>query len=238
MRRASSQTLIQRFQESDREEQARNESKKIKLKDERKTQQRIGDRIDDITQQVTCMTIYKRKGEEFSWENHGLHRQEMRTRAARLEKQLKARWSIEQLIDEQLSHFRAIYIRVPTTMKDVTQLLMPKEASAHELAATSWLGDWRPTMILELSRSLIQSSSDSAGLEQVLLQLINDVRIQEAVIDEEMAEIQATCVLHLPFSPLRVEGSGPPLARMQSEFKKIHRVVTKAQNLRCLLPSL
>lgn len=156
----------------------------------------------------------------------------MRTRAARLEKQLKARWSVEQLIEEQLSHFRAMYNRVPTTMKDVTQLLMPKEASAHELVATSWLGDWRPTMILELSRLLIQSSLDSAGLEQVLLQLINDVRIEEAVIDEEMAEIQATCVLDLPFSPVRVEGSGPALACMHSEFKKIHRVVTKAQNLR------
>ncbi|KAL2458773.1 hypothetical protein Fot_55562 [Forsythia ovata] len=171
-------------------------------------------------------------GEEFSGEKYGLHRQEMRTRAARLQKQLKARWSIEQLIDEQLSHFQAIYDSAPTTMKDVTQLLTPKEASAHELAAASWLGDWRPTMILEFSRSLIHSSSDSAGVEQVLSQLINDVRIEEAVIDEEMAEIQATCVFHLPFSPMRVESSGPALACIQSEFKKIHLVVTKAQNLR------
>ncbi|KAL2493481.1 hypothetical protein Adt_29109 [Abeliophyllum distichum] len=203
MKRAASQPLMKQFQESDREEHVRNKGTTLKLKHS----------LDGITKQVTCMTIYKRQRkkpcEEFSGEKYGLHRQEMRTRAARLQKQLKARWSIEQLIDEQLSHFQAVYDSAPTTMKDVTQLLTPKEASAHELAAASWL-----------------------GVEQVLSQLINDVRIEEAVIDEEMAEIQATCVFHLPFSPVRVESSGPALACIQSEFKKIHLVVTKAQNLR------
>lgn len=118
----------------------------------------------------------------------------------------------------------------------MAQLLMPKWSPAHELAAVSWLGDWRPSTILELLRSLINSLSNPVGVERALSQLINDIRIEEAVIDEEMTEIQATCVLHLPFGP--VEESGTDLARVKSEFKKIYQVVAKAQHLRSMLDSL
>ncbi|KAG8379814.1 hypothetical protein BUALT_Bualt07G0128600 [Buddleja alternifolia] len=166
--------------------------------------------------------------------NYGLWRQEQRSGAARLKKQLKARWAMQKLIDEQLNGFRAHYNRAmgPIMISDVSQLLMPKWAPAHELAAVSWLGDWRPSTILELLRSLAHSLFDPVRVEQALNQLINDIRIEEAVIDEEMIEIQANCILHLPFGPVNNEENGPALACVRSEFKKIHRVYVKAQHLR------
>ena len=75
------------------------------------------------------------------------------------------------------------------------------------------------------------------GIEQALSQLIHEIGIEEAVLDEEMAEIQANCVLHLPFGTVKNRSGWPDLARVQSEFKKIHRVITKAQNLRSILLS-
>ncbi|GFZ04074.1 protein kinase superfamily protein [Actinidia rufa] len=158
-----------------------------------------GDGIDEVAEQITCVTFHKRepikRGEELSREKYGLWSQEQKTRSARLEKQLKSRWALEDLIDEQLNHFHAHYSRAagPTRLKDVAQLLMPKRAPAQEMGALAWL---------------------------------------EAVLDEEMAEIQANCVLHLPFDPVKSRSGWPDLARVQSEFKKIHRVITKAQNLR------
>ncbi|KAL7180014.1 hypothetical protein ACSBR1_043264 [Camellia fascicularis] len=184
-------------------------------------------------------------GEEQSWDNSGLWRQEQKRRAVRLEKQLKSRWALEDLVEEQLNCFQAHYNRAtgPTLLKDVAQLLMPKGAPAHEMASVAWLGDWRPSAILDLLRSMAQFSSslqsslwslmDSFGIEQTLTQLIHEIGIEEAVLDEEMAEIQANCILHLPFGRVSNRaGGGPALACVQSEFKKIHRVIINAQNLR------
>ncbi|KAL6996624.1 hypothetical protein U1Q18_006755 [Sarracenia purpurea var. burkii] len=201
-----------------------------------------GDDSDDgIAEQITCITLHKRESTNSKRGEgelkHGLWRQEQKTRAARLEKQLKARCALEELIEEQLNHFDAHFNRpmVPTRLKDVAELLMPRGVPAHEMVVLSWLGDWRPSAILSLLRSL---ASLSPGIEQALSQLIHEIGIEEAVLDEEMAEIQANCVLHLPFGPAgnRVDGPGPgprtALASVRSEFKKIHRVITKAQNLR------
>ncbi|KAK4485787.1 hypothetical protein RD792_008434, partial [Penstemon davidsonii] len=194
--------------------------------------------VESITKQVNCITINKREHKKpcediLSWERYDIWRQEQKSGAARLKKQLKARWAMQKLIDEQLSRFEAHYKRAmaPTKMSNVAQLLMPKWIPAHELAALSWLGDWRPSTILEFLHSLSHSLSDPVGVERALSQLINDIRIEEAVIDEEMTEIQATCVLNLPFGP-KSHRSEPALARVMSEFKKIHRVIVKAQNLR------
>lgn len=118
---------------------------------------------------------------------------------------------------------------------------MPKSVPAHELATVAWLGDWRPSAILSLLRSLAITSSlplspslaGSAKTQRALSQLIHDIQIEEAIIDEEMAEIQATCILHLPFGRMKKRPNGPPFASVQSEFKKIHAVIAKAQNLRC-----
>ncbi|KAI3455303.1 hypothetical protein Pfo_011966 [Paulownia fortunei] len=231
MRRAASQPLLRHFQEADDSEeeevvQFRTKSKALRG-------------VDSVAKQVTCMTLHKREAKKpyeefFTCEKYGAWKQEQRTGAARLKKQLKARWAMQKLIDEQLSRFQAHYNRamVPTKMTDVAQLLMPKWIPAHELAALFWLGDWRPSTVLELLRSLAHSLWDPVGVERALSQLINDIRIDEAVIDEEMTEIQANCVLHLPFGPVNNEGNGPPLAHVRSEFKKIHRVIVKAQNLR------
>lgn len=128
---------------------------------------------------------------------------------------------------------------VPTLLKDVAQLLMPKLAPPQELASITWLGDWRPSAMLDLVRGLTRSSlssschsPDSASNDDLLSQLIHDTRIEEAILDEEMTEIQATCILHLSFTPVRNRSVGSALGCVQSEFKKIERVITKAQNLR------
>ncbi|KAK9282089.1 hypothetical protein L1049_005001 [Liquidambar formosana] len=179
--------------------------------------------------------------EELSWEKDGLWREEQKIRVARLEKQLKARWALEGLIDEQLNRYQAHYNRamVPTRLKDVAQLLMPKWAPPHELAALAWLGDWRPSAILDLLRALTRSSSSlsssfsvSDDIQRLLSQLIHEIRVEEAVLDQEMVEIQATCVLHLPFAPANKQSGRAALACVQSEFKKLGRVITKAQQLR------
>nr|GMC71274.1 Translation initiation factor IF-2 like [Ipomoea batatas] len=166
-------------------------------------------------------------GEEFSGEQW---RKEKMNRAERLEKQLKTRWAVEEVIEEQLNRFHAQYNQamIPTKLKDIAHLLTPKWAPPQELAALSWYGDWRPSTIPVLLHSLINSSSsfstslaaDADWVKTVMKQLINELRVEEAVIDEEMAEIQANCIFHLPF------------ACVYTEFRKVHQVLTKAQNLR------
>ncbi|KAL8457057.1 hypothetical protein ACS0TY_035046 [Phlomoides rotata] len=225
MRRAASQPLLRDFHEGDEDEE---EEHNFRIKGNKAFRD-----IDSISKQITCITLHKRPPrrsyEDFSSpENYGSWRQEQRSGAARLKKQLKATWAIQKLIDKQLSRLQTHYNRAmgPTKMSDVAHLLMPKWAQAQELAALFWLGDWRPSTILELLRSLAHNLWDPVGVERALSHLINDIRIEEAVIDEEMTEIQSNCVLHLPF---RNDQNAPGI---RSEFKKIHRVIVKAQNLR------
>lgn len=119
---------------------------------------------------------------------------------------------------------------------------MPKWTPPHELAALYWLGDWRPTAILDLIFGLAETSylSDSGVIvERLLSQVVNDIRIEERIIDEELSEIRAKCVLHLPFGRKKRKQSGcSALSFIQKEFKKIERVITKAQQLRCTFPIL
>ncbi|XP_021639673.1 uncharacterized protein LOC110634832 isoform X2 [Hevea brasiliensis] len=201
-----------------------------------------GDEMDGIAEKVQCVSLLRpktsKKGEKLSLAKYGLWRREQKTHAARLQKQLKAQWEFEQLIEEQLNRFRANYNcdMVPTRLKDVAQSLMPKWALPHELAALAWLGDWRPSAILDLLRGLVHSPSTLKGsndMERLLSQVMNEIRIEEAVIDEEMAEIQATCIFHLSFAPLNKHLSrSAAMTCVQAEFKKIERVITKAQQLR------
>ncbi|XP_057969367.1 uncharacterized protein LOC131158515 [Malania oleifera] len=249
-----------KYFEKDDHEEERDVSEGITEKEAVEGEEGIDDETNDVTERLQCMVLHKKdpskRGnfpeipetfrslsfcEEFSWENYGLWRQELKNRAARLEKQLKARWALEDLIEEQLDRYHAHYYRsmVPARPKDVAQLLMPKWAPPQELASLAWFGDWRPSAILDLLRALARSSSSlsssgGAGAERLLSQLRHEVGIEEKVLDEAMAEIQATCVLHLPFGPKgRNRPSGnPALGWVQSEFKKIERVVAKAQKLR------
>ncbi|XP_055962053.1 uncharacterized protein LOC126680144 isoform X2 [Mercurialis annua] len=207
----------------------------------------VNHEMEATTENVQCMILHRaetsKKGEELSLAKYGVWRQDQKSRAARLQKQLKARWELEQLIQEQLSRFNAHYncTMVPTRLKEVAEFLMPKWAPPHELAAVTWLGEWRPSAILDLLRGLTNTSStswtsslrDSNGIDRLLSQVINEIRIEEAIIEAEMAEIQATCVLYLPFSPLNNHRPrNDALSCIQAEFNKIQRVITKAQQLR------
>ncbi|KAG2729334.1 hypothetical protein I3760_01G245600 [Carya illinoinensis] len=244
MEGGSSQLLLNICEESDSEEREQDEWMARRVTEE------YGDEVDDMAEKFQCLVLHKngkaKRGEDLSWEKHSLWRQELKNRAARLEKQLKTRWELEELIEEQLNRFRAHYNRatVPTRLKDVAQLLMPNWAPPQELASLTWLGDWRPSAMLDLVRGLARSSlsssllSDSVGNEKLLSQLIHDARIEEAVLDEEMAEIQATCILHISFTPMSNRSIGSALECILSEFKKIERVITKAQNLRSTFPAI
>ncbi|KAM7280547.1 hypothetical protein ACFE04_007681 [Oxalis oulophora] len=196
-----------------------------------------GEKIDETSRRCSLSHKSSKRGDDLSSEKYTLWRQEQKTRALKLEKQLQARREQEELLEEQLNRFRSHYNRPigPTQLKDVAQLLMPKWAPPHELAALYWLGDWRPSAILEFLRVMIHSSSskfDSNCEEHLLSEIIHDIRIEEAIIDEEMAEIQTTSVLYLPFSPVNKQSNDSSLGRIQDEFKKFERVINKAQLLR------
>lgn len=116
---------------------------------------------------------------------------------------------------------------------------MPKSSPPLELATLSWLGDWRPSSILGLFSSLIRSSptlasslSHAGATQKAISQLIHDLRIEEAVIDEEMMEIQANCILRIPFAIANEKPNGSTLDQVNSELKKVHRLIVKAQNFR------
>ncbi|KAL4279781.1 hypothetical protein GQ457_03G042180 [Hibiscus cannabinus] len=146
---------------------------------------------------------------------HGLWRQEQKSRAAKIEKQLKARRELKALIKEQLNKFHAHYNQamVSNHIEDVSKLLVPQWAAPQELATFFWLG--------------------STAIQPALSQFIHDMCIEEAIIDEEMAEIQATCFLYLPFSPVNSSKTGGSASwDIQSMLEKIARVITKAQKLR------
>ncbi|KAL6144858.1 PREDICTED: uncharacterized protein LOC101293915 [Fragaria vesca subsp. vesca] len=189
--------------------------------------------------QSQCISLYKRdltkRGEELTFEKNGVWRQEQKGRTARLEKQLRVRWELDEIIEEQVNRFHAHYNMdmVPNRLKDISQLLMPCWTPPDELASIGWLGDWRPSAILDLVRGLSASCFPISGsTEHLLLQLIHEIRIEEAILDEEMAEIQSKCILYLPFAPINIQSGGSALACVHSEFKKIERVITKAQQLR------
>ncbi|XP_074310331.1 uncharacterized protein LOC141646278 [Silene latifolia] len=173
-----------------------------------------------------------------SMEKHDLWRKQQRSGAAMLEKHLKAKWTLEELIDNQLKRLQTHYneAMVITRPEDVAQVLMPKWTPPLEMACMSWLGDWRPTAILELLQSFARTShlspslADSADSNSIMSKLIRETRIEEAIIDEEMAEIQATCILCLPFSANQNNTSG--FASVESELRKIKQVIIKGQQLR------
>ncbi|CAN0858467.1 hypothetical protein LINGRAHAP2_LOCUS7267 [Linum grandiflorum] len=250
MKKSEPQSLWSAYEENDG---GRRKGETLRMKG------RKGDVVDDRdgTQVVQCMITFNKQdnthhqvnwwgrriadgpawvcmNEDGYWGKYGLRRQEQKTRAARLQKQLKARWESEELIEDQLNWFHAHYRRniIPTKLNDVSQLLVPSSAPPHELATMAWLGDWRPSAILELLHCLSNPGSGETNLSQ----LIHEIRIEEAVIDEEMAEVQAKCVLHLPFGPppppYRQESGDAELSCIEGEFRKIQSAIAKAQELR------
>ncbi|KAJ8755483.1 hypothetical protein K2173_019281 [Erythroxylum novogranatense] len=201
-----------------------------------------GNEIDDRAQNVQCMTLLRGvpSRRDLSRRKYGMWRQAQKTRVARLEKQLKVKSHFEELIGRQLEKYHAHYnlAMVPTRLKDVPQFFNPEWAPPYELTTLSWLGDWRPSAILDLLRVLIRTSStsfvsESNSIERLLSQLIDEIRIEEAVIDGAMFETQATCIFHLPFTRVKICQSGNiALSSVHAEFKKIARNITKAHQLR------
>ncbi|KAI3931376.1 hypothetical protein MKX01_040293 [Papaver californicum] len=128
-----------------------------------------------------------------------------------MEHHLGIHCSLEDLIEEQLSRFDG-YSRAlgqHRRLKDMSQILMPTKCILPvELTCLSWY-------VLHFQEV------------KVLSDLIKQTRTEELILDEEMAEIQATCILHLPFKK-----ASSDLACVYSEFKKIDRVYNQAQKIR------
>ncbi|XP_076908618.1 uncharacterized protein LOC143565558 [Bidens hawaiensis] len=191
---------------------------------------------------IRCLALHQpdspKLGERSSWRSYRPWRQETYHRSAHLEKQLKV---LEDQIDKQVKRFQTRYSRAlnPTRPKDVAKLLVPSSTPPLELATLSWLGDWRLSSILGLLSSLSKSSptlasslTHAGATEKAISQLIHDLRIEEAVIDEELTEIQANCILNLPFALAHEKPNGSTLDQVNSELKKVHRLIVKAQNFR------
>ncbi|KAI3761511.1 hypothetical protein L1987_51929 [Smallanthus sonchifolius] len=191
---------------------------------------------------IRCLALHQQDspklGERSSWRSYRPWKQERYHRSARLEKQLKV---LEDQIDKQVKRFQTQYARAlnPTRPKDVAKLLVPSSIPPLELATLSWLGDWRPSSILGLLSSLTRSSPTLASslthvgaTEKAISQLIHDLRIEEAVIDEELTEIQANCILNLPFALAQEKPNGSTLDQVHSELKKVHHLIVKAHNFR------
>ncbi|KAK4754272.1 hypothetical protein SAY87_002376 [Trapa incisa] len=142
---------------------------------------------------------------------------------------LRATCVLEDLIEEELDRYRSYYTRPvdPARHDDLSKPL--------QLASVGWLGDWRPTAMLTLLTGLAQSSGsfcDPAGIERTVSGLVREARIEEAVIDGELAEIQATCVLNPPFAFAGNHHGRPSPRRNGPELQKIKQVMAKAQQLR------
>lgn len=146
---------------------------------------------------------------------------------------------LEELIEEELDRYRAHYTQSIDLagLEDVTKFLMPDWSPPLQLASVGWLGDWRPTAMLALLKGLARSSGsfcDPAGVERTVSWLTREARIEEAIIDGELAEIQATCVLNLPFAFVgNGHGLNTAASRcVRTELQKIKQVITKARQLR------
>ncbi|CAO2815420.1 unnamed protein product [Amaranthus hypochondriacus] len=190
------------------------------------------------TATVGCMTFYSHR--RHSRKSGSSGKKEQKSKEAIAGRKHKENRDSENLFDNK--SFKRFY-QSKTNSEDVAQMLAPIWAPPLEMMAVGWLGDWRPSSILELLRLLASSSylspssADSAETDRIIAQLIHEIRIEETIIDEEMTEIQANCILHLPLRPptncatTSFNDTGDHDC-VQFELKKIKQVVTKAQQLR------
>ncbi|OWM69618.1 uncharacterized protein LOC116200404 [Punica granatum] len=199
------------------------------------------DAISEISQRTSLQNHdVSERGEDQTEESYELWRQEPKIGAVKLEEHfLRASCVLEELIEEELDRYRAKYTQPIdlTRLEDVAKFLMPDSAPPFQLASVGWLGDWRPTAMLALLMGLACSSasfSDPAGIERTVSELTREARIEEAIIDGELTEIQATCILNLPFAFIGTGNGlhGAASSCVQAELQKIKRVITKAQQLR------
>ncbi|CAN6459672.1 unnamed protein product [Victoria cruziana] len=162
--------------------------------------------------------------------------------AATLERFLKAKCLLDRFIDKQLSRYVPDSHRSSTSIRPgkVADELMPSSRFRLE-NSLYWLGDWRPSAIFTLLFLFIRSSRFNLRTWQikVLNRFRQDAQTEEAILEEELGEYQATCILRLPFSGASAGfgdkgtcGTETAAHSLQSGLKKIVRIVARAQQLR------
>ncbi|XP_031484216.1 uncharacterized protein LOC116253519 [Nymphaea colorata] len=181
---------------------------------------------------------WKRRGQKSL--KKGLH--DRMKRAATLERFLKAKYLLDRFIDKQLSRYepRSHRSSAPIRPGKVAGELMPSSRCRLE-NSLYWLGDWRPSAIFTLLFLFIRASRFNLRTWQikVLNRCRQDARIEEAILEEELGEYQATCILRLPFAGAGADFDEDSTCRtetavhsLQLGLKKIVRIVARAQQLR------
>ncbi|KAJ0984387.1 hypothetical protein J5N97_002743 [Dioscorea zingiberensis] len=202
--------------------------------------QNSGTAPDDEEQQqsssspLKCLSLLKpldfsRRAEKLP-EVYGQWRAEQRASAGRIERQLRTRRALDDLIDAQLARFDAHYNHSPLLLRprDVARLLDPPWNPPLANAALSWLGDWRPSAILSLARILSSFSPPSSSLSSLsprahrtLAEAIRRLKVQEAVLDQQVEEWQVMASVKM--------ASGKGVAE---ELAKMEEMVARSQKLR------
>lgn len=171
---------------------------------------------------------------------HELWRESQRAATVNIIRQLKSKWAFDVLIDAQLAKFKAHYTGDASSLmlpSHVPDRLFPSWNPSLFTASLSWLGDtWRPSTVLSLiGPALALTSPLSARSQRALGESIRRFRIEEAVLDEEMAEYQSMSVLNLRAAGTNRKGrrgGGARLGMVCEEMRKVGSVMERAQRLR------
>lgn len=173
---------------------------------------------------------------------HEEWRESQRSTVTQISRQLQTKWALNSIINAQLGRLQAHYTRtmLPSHPRDVPRLLFPlwNWKPPFLITSISWLGDtWRPSSILSL---VIPTLSSPIGTPRSLHFLEESIRrfcIQEAVLEEEMAEYQSMSVLNLraAIKTQKRKGGGRSSSKMETvckEIRKVECVMQRAQKLR------
>ncbi|CAN6816886.1 unnamed protein product [Brassica oleracea] len=95
-----------------------------------------------------------RKGDESPGDLYELWRQEQNIIAARLDKELKSRWELDELIEEQLSRYQSHYFKTMTGVPHPFLTFHRNKIPPHELAAVY--------KVLELVMKKLLNQTDTA----------------------------------------------------------------------------
>ncbi|XP_072970243.1 uncharacterized protein [Typha angustifolia] len=156
-----------------------------------------------------------------------------RASALRLERRLRARFALDDLVDAELARLRLHYHhhrhgKPSSSPREVSRLLFPPWNPPLFNAALSWLGDWRPSTILALIPSLAAASPSSSALTNLsprahrsISEAVKRLRAHEAVIESEVGKYQARCAVRM--------GSKEEVMK---EMGKMETVVRRANGLR------
>lgn len=157
-----------------------------------------------------------------------------------MSRHLRSRWALDDLVDGHLARLRTHYTQsmLPCHLADIPRLLFPPWNPPFLTSSVSWLGDtFRPSSILSLVIPTLSSSSSSLTPKtyKLLAESMRRFRVQEAILEEEMAEYRSMSVLNLPFGPKRSNtrrkrGSGIKI--VLREMRKMEGMIATAQMMR------